>query len=85
MPIASSFVPRHSNQPVVSTGDLKRSVHVNTRVGPKTLDGYELRLNVADMANIIAGSVHSEQTRAYASPFFLNGSGNEDHVDCGAF
>lgn len=67
-----------SNQPVVNASDLKRSVHVNT-VGPKTLDGYELGLDIADMANIIATD-SSEQTRAYASSFFLNGSGNEDRM-----
>ncbi len=67
-----------SNQPVVNASDLKRSVHVNT-VSQKTLDGYELGLDIADMANIIATD-SSEQTRAYASPFFLNGSGNADRM-----
>lgn len=67
-----------SNQPVVRAADLKRGVHVNT-VGPKTLDGYELGLDIADMASTIATD-SSEQTRAYTSAFFLNGSGNENRM-----
>ncbi|MDR6586878.1 ornithine cyclodeaminase [Agrobacterium tumefaciens] len=67
-----------SNQPVVRAADLKRGVHVNT-VGPKTLDGYELGLDIADMASTIATD-SSEQTRAYTSPFFLIGSGNENRM-----
>lgn len=67
-----------SNQPVVHASDLRRGVHVNT-VGPKTLDGCELGLDIANMASTIATD-SPEQTRAYASPFFLNGSGNEDRI-----
>ncbi|UXS47602.1 ornithine cyclodeaminase family protein [Agrobacterium tumefaciens] len=67
-----------SNQPVVHASDLKRGVHLNT-VGPKTLDGYELALDIADMASTIATD-SSEQTRAYTSPFFLIGSGNENRM-----
>ncbi|WP_223568409.1 ornithine cyclodeaminase family protein [Agrobacterium tumefaciens] len=67
-----------SNEPVVHASDLKRGVHVNT-VGPKTLEGYELGLDIADMASTIATD-SSEQTRAYTSPFFLNGSGNENRT-----
>jgi len=67
-----------SNQPVVRAADLKRGVHVNT-VGPKTLERYELGLDIADMASTIATD-SSEQTRAYTSPFFLNGSGNENRM-----
>ncbi len=67
-----------SNQPVVHASDLKRGVHLNT-IGPKTLDGYELALDIADMAGTIATDA-SEQTRAYTSPFFLNGSGNENRM-----
>lgn len=67
-----------SNQPVVHASDLKRGVHLNT-VGPKTLDGYELALDIADMASTITTD-SSEQTRAYTSPFFLNGSGNENRM-----
>ncbi|ADY66341.1 ornithine cyclodeaminase [Agrobacterium tumefaciens] len=67
-----------SNQPVVHASDLKCGVHLNT-IGPKTLDGYELALDIADMAGTIATDA-SEQTRAYTSPFFLNGSGNENRM-----
>ncbi|ANM11093.1 MULTISPECIES: ornithine cyclodeaminase family protein [unclassified Rhizobium] len=64
-----------SRTPVIHARDLKPGVHVNT-VGPKTLQGYELGFDVADAAAVIATD-SPEQTRAYASPFFLAGSGNE--------
>ncbi|ACI55524.1 ornithine cyclodeaminase/mu-crystallin [Rhizobium leguminosarum bv. trifolii WSM2304] len=67
-----------SQKPVLHARDLKPGVHVNT-VGPKTLQGYELGLDVADAAAVIATD-SPEQTRAYASPFFLAGSGNEDRI-----
>lgn len=67
-----------SNRPVVTASDLRLGVHINT-VGPKTLEGYELGLDIADAAKIIATD-SSEQTRSYASPFFLTGSGNEQRV-----
>ncbi|WHO75214.1 ornithine cyclodeaminase family protein [Rhizobium sp. BT03] len=67
-----------SRTPVIHSGDLKPGVHVNT-VGPKTLEGYELGLDVADAAAVIATD-SPEQTRAYASPFFLAGSGNDDRM-----
>ncbi len=64
-----------SQTPVVHARDLKPGVHVNT-VGPKTLQGHELSLDVADAAAVIATD-SPEQAHAYASPFFLAGSGNE--------
>ncbi|ACE91670.1 probable ornithine cyclodeaminase protein [Rhizobium etli CIAT 652] len=67
-----------SQTPVVQSGDLKPGVHVNT-VGPKTLQGYELGLDVADVAAVIATD-SPEQARGYASPFFLTGSGNNDRI-----
>ncbi|MGO4569326.1 ornithine cyclodeaminase family protein [Rhizobium sp. 2YAF20] len=67
-----------SNRPVVTASDLKFGAHINT-VGPKTLQGYELGLDIADAAKIISTD-SSEQTRSYASPFFLTGSGNEQRV-----
>ncbi|MDF0697191.1 ornithine cyclodeaminase family protein [Rhizobium sp. MC63] len=67
-----------SQTPVVHARDLKPGVHVNT-VGPKTLQGYELSLDVADVAAVIATD-SPEQARAYASPFFLTGSGNNDRM-----
>jgi len=67
-----------SQKPVIHARDLKPGVHVNT-VGPKTLHGYELGLDIADAAAVIATD-SPEQSRAYASPFFLAGSGNEDRM-----
>ncbi len=58
-----------SDVPVIDASDLKAGVHINT-IGPKTLKGHELGLEVADMAGIIATD-SPEQTRAYASPFFF--------------
>nr|WP_206684968.1 ornithine cyclodeaminase family protein [Rhizobium changzhiense] len=67
-----------SRTPVIQARDLKPGVHVNT-VGPKTHEGYELGLDIADAAAVIATD-SPEQTRAYASPFFLAGSGNEHRM-----
>ncbi|WP_049731742.1 ornithine cyclodeaminase family protein [Rhizobium ecuadorense] len=67
-----------SQTPVIHARDLKPGVHVNT-VGPKTLQGYELGLDIADAAAVIATD-SPEQTRAYASPFFLAGSGKDDRM-----
>jgi ornithine cyclodeaminase len=64
-----------SHRPVVSASDLKPGTHVNT-VGPKTLEGHELDIDVAAIATVIATD-SPEQTRAYSSPFFLDGSGHE--------
>lgn len=64
-----------SHRPVVAVADLKRGVHVNT-LGPKTIDAHELGLDIAGAAKIIATD-SLEQTHAYASPFFLKGSGHE--------
>ncbi|MBY5457783.1 ornithine cyclodeaminase family protein [Rhizobium leguminosarum] len=67
-----------SQTPVIHARDLKPGVHVNT-VGPKTQQGYELGLDIAYVAAVIATD-SPEQTRAYASPFFLAGSGNEHRM-----
>lgn len=67
-----------SNRPVVTASDLKRGAHVNT-VGPKALQAHELGLDIADAARIIATD-SLEQTRAYASPFFLAGTGHEPRM-----
>lgn len=67
-----------SRMPVIHARDLKPGVHVNT-VGPKTRAGYELGLDIADVAAVIATD-SPEQTRAYALPFFLAGSGNEHRM-----
>lgn len=67
-----------SNRPVVAASDLKPGAHVST-LGPKTLEAHELGLDIADAATIIATD-SLEQTRAYASPFFLEGSGHEPRM-----
>ncbi|ARM88935.1 ornithine cyclodeaminase protein [Rhizobium sp. CIAT894] len=67
-----------SQTPIIHARDLKPGVHINT-VGPKTLQGYEIGLDIADAAAVLATD-SPEQTRAYASPFFLAGSGNEDRM-----
>jgi ornithine cyclodeaminase len=67
-----------SRMPVIHARDLKPGVHVNT-VGPKTRAEYELGLDIADVAAVIATD-SPEQTRAYALPFFLAGSGNEHRM-----
>ncbi|WP_183705937.1 ornithine cyclodeaminase family protein [Rhizobium sp. BK049] len=67
-----------SQTPVLHAGDLKAGAHVNT-VGPKTLHGYELGLDLADAAAVIATD-SPEQARAYPSPFFLTGSGSDSRL-----
>ncbi|MDK4719261.1 MULTISPECIES: ornithine cyclodeaminase family protein [Rhizobium] len=67
-----------SNVPVLHAADLKAGAHVNT-VGPKTLRGHELGLDVADAAHVIVTD-SIEQTRTYASPFFLAGSAHETRM-----
>jgi len=67
-----------SNSPVLKSSDLKSGVHINT-VGPKTQQEHELGLDMADAATVIAID-SPEQARAYASPFFLTGSGNEHRM-----
>ncbi|WP_092747243.1 ornithine cyclodeaminase family protein [Rhizobium aethiopicum] len=67
-----------SQTPVLHVRNLKAGAHVNT-VGPKTLHGYELGLDVADAAAVIATD-SPEQARAYASPFFLAGSASDGRL-----
>ncbi|GES49747.1 hypothetical protein Rhsp01_23630 [Rhizobium sp. NBRC 114257] len=67
-----------SDMPVIDASDLKAGVHINT-IGPKTLKGHELGLDVANMASIIATD-SPEQTRAYASPFFLSGTIHDERM-----
>lgn len=67
-----------NSQPVITASDLKPGVHINT-VGPKTLNAHELGVDVAGVAKIIATDSLA-QTQAYASPFFLHGSGHEQRI-----
>lgn len=67
-----------SDRPVLRVCDLKAGAHVNT-VGPKTLKGHELDVDIAATAAVIATD-SPEQTRAYSVPFFLNGSSHEQRM-----
>jgi ornithine cyclodeaminase len=67
-----------SDVPIIEASDLKPGAHINT-VGPKTLRGHELGLDIADKAALIVTD-SLEQTQAYASPFFLSGSANEHRM-----
>ena len=68
----------NSNVPTIHASDLKPGAHINS-VGPKTLRGHELSLDIADATDLIVTD-SLEQTRAYASPFFLAGSRAEHRV-----
>ncbi len=67
-----------SDVPVIYASQLKRGAHINT-LGPKTLKGYELGLDIADAADLIVTDSLA-QTRAYVSPFFLAGSRHEHRI-----
>ncbi|MGV1756819.1 ornithine cyclodeaminase family protein [Rhizobium sp. A22-96] len=67
-----------SDAPLIHAADLKPGVHINT-VGPKTRQANEIGLDIADVANMIVTD-SLEQTQAYASPFFLAGSGHEHRM-----
>ncbi|MFK0160938.1 ornithine cyclodeaminase family protein [Rhizobium sp. NPDC090279] len=67
-----------SDVPVIHASELKPGVHINT-VGPKTLTGHEIGLDIADAADLIATD-SLEQTRTYASPFFLAESRHERRI-----
>lgn len=67
-----------SPRPVIAAADLKPGTHVNT-LGPKTIEAYELGLDVAEVAVVIATD-STEQTRAYGAPFFLAGSAHEQRM-----
>lgn len=67
-----------SNMPVIHASDLKAGAHINT-VGPKTLSGHEISLDIADVASVIVTD-SLDQTCAYRFPFFLAGSRNEHRM-----
>ncbi len=67
-----------SDVPVIQASQLKRGAHINT-LGPKTLKGHELGLDIADAADLIVTDSLA-QTRAYPSPFFLAGSRHEHRI-----
>jgi ornithine cyclodeaminase/alanine dehydrogenase-like protein (mu-crystallin family) len=58
--------------PVIDAAWLSRDAHINT-VGPKTRTRHEIGAEIAERAAVIATD-SLEQTRAYAEPFFLDGS-----------
>lgn len=71
-----------SQTPVIHAGWLKPGAHVNT-VGPKTATEHELGIDVARRASLIATDSLA-QTRAYANPFFLDGSDADRMVELSA-
>ncbi len=68
----------NSNLPVIHASDLKAGAHINT-VGPKTISGHEISLDIADVASVIVTDSLA-QTCAYRSAFFLAGSGSEHRM-----
>jgi ornithine cyclodeaminase/alanine dehydrogenase-like protein (mu-crystallin family) len=67
-----------STQPVLEPGWVKPGAHINT-VGPKTVGGHELSIEVALNADVIATDA-PEQIRAFSEPFFLNGTPAAERV-----
>ncbi|MDS7596844.1 ornithine cyclodeaminase family protein [Agrobacterium tumefaciens] len=67
-----------STTPVIHAQSLKPGVHINT-VGPKTVNAHELGKDVAAAASLIATD-SPDQIRAYASPFFLAGTLDEQRI-----
>ena len=67
-----------SDLPVIRASQLKPGAHINT-VGPKTANGHELGLDIADAADLIVTDSLA-QTQTYASPFFLAGSRHEHRM-----
>ncbi|WP_421759681.1 ornithine cyclodeaminase family protein [Devosia sp.] len=61
-----------SSTPVLEAGWLRPGAHINT-VGPKSVTGHELGLDVAERAVTIATD-SPDQVRAYDPPFFLDGT-----------
>jgi ornithine cyclodeaminase len=58
--------------PVIDAAWLTPNAHINT-VGPKTRTRHGVGLDIAECAAVVATD-SLEQTRAYADPFFLDGS-----------
>lgn len=67
-----------SSTPVIDAAWIRPGAHIST-VGPKTRDAHEIGMDVADMADIIATD-SPEQTCAYETPFFLNGTAGGDRM-----
>ncbi len=67
-----------STQPVLEAGWLKPGAHINT-VGPKSIGGHELPVEVALNADVVATDA-PEQIRAYGEPFFLDGTPAAERV-----
>lgn len=67
-----------SDGPVLEAVWLRPDAHVTT-VGPKTMDGHEVGLDVAEWAHTIATDSY-EQTQAYRPPFFLDGTVHFERV-----
>ncbi|GLQ57789.1 ornithine cyclodeaminase family protein [Devosia nitrariae] len=67
-----------SRSHVLEAGWLRPDAHVST-VGPKTVDGHEIGLDVAEWARTIATD-SPEQTQAYRPQFFLDGSRHSKRI-----
>jgi len=64
--------------PVLKAEWLKPGAHINT-VGPKMVNEYELELDVAAAAHLIATD-SPEQVKAYKMPFFLEGTPSAERL-----
>lgn len=67
-----------STTPVLDASWLRPDAHLTT-VGPKTRDGHEIGLDVADWAAVVATDA-PEQVCSYGTPFFLDGWTRRDEV-----
>jgi len=68
----------NSRTPVLERDWLKQGVHINT-VGPKSIKGSEIPIEIARQSSVIATD-SLEQLKAYSTPHFLVDTPYEDHI-----
>ncbi|WP_411835270.1 ornithine cyclodeaminase family protein [Peribacillus frigoritolerans] len=68
----------NSRSPVIDADWLKPGVHINT-VGPKSMNGHELPIEVAGKSSVISTD-SLEQLRAYSTPHFLTNTPYEQNI-----
>jgi ornithine cyclodeaminase/alanine dehydrogenase-like protein (mu-crystallin family) len=68
----------NSTKPVLDRAWLRPGVHINT-VGPKSIRGHELPIDIASNADLVATDA-PEQIRAFSEPFFLDGTPAAERV-----
>ncbi|USK80750.1 ornithine cyclodeaminase family protein [Peribacillus frigoritolerans] len=68
----------NSRSPVINADWLKPGVHINT-VGPKSMNGHELPIEVADKSSVITTD-SLEQLCAYSTPHFLANTPYEQNI-----